>query len=162
MPSTRLSAPVPLVDPRGPRLGAALTTLVLAAALATGWVWLLALQAVVFALGAAGRSPYGVLYARLVRPRLGPPAELEDIRPLRFAQAVGLVFTTVALVGLAESTGLVTLVATAFALAAAFLNAAFGVCLGCEAYLLLRRSAPIARTVPNPRAATPTRTEVTA
>jgi hypothetical protein len=149
-----------LVDPRGPRLGAALTTLVLVAVLATGWAWLLALQAVVFALGATGRSPYGVLYARLVRPRLGPPAELEDTRPLRFAQAVGLVFTTVALVGLAESTGLVTLVATAFALAAAFLNAAFGVCLGCEAYLLLRRSTPIARTVPNPRAATPTRTEV--
>jgi hypothetical protein len=167
MPSTRLSRPASLVDPRGPRLGAALTTLVLAAALATGWVWLLVLQAVVFALGAAGRSPYGVLYARLVRPRLGPPAELEDTRPLRFAQAVGLVFTTVALVGLAMSTtglssGLVTLVATAFALAAAFLNAAFGVCLGCEAYLLLRRSNPIARTVPNPRAATPTRTEVPA
>ena len=132
----------------------------MAAALATGWVWLLALQAVVFALGAAGRSPYGALYARLVRPRLGPPAELEDTRPLRFAQAIGLLFTTVALVGLADSTGLVTLVATAFALAAAFLNAAFGVCLGCEAYLLLRRSNPIARTVPNPRAATPTRTEV--
>jgi len=160
MPSTRLSLPASLVDPRGPRLGAALTTLVLAAALATGWVWLLVLQAVVFALGAVGRSPYGLLYARLVRPRLGPPAELEDTRPLRFAQAVGLVFTTVALIGLAAPTGVVTLVATAFALAAAFLNAAFGVCLGCEAYLLLRRSNPIARTVPNPRAATPTRTEV--
>ncbi len=162
MPSTRLSLPASLVDPRGPRLGAALTTLVLAAALATGWVWLLVLQTVVFALGAVGRSPYGLLYARLVRPRLGPPAELEDTRPLRFAQAVGLVFTAVALIGLAAPTGLVTLVATAFALAAAFLNAAFGVCLGCEAYLLLRRSNPIARTVPNPRAATPTRTEVPA
>ena len=159
MPSRHPLVPA-LVDPRGPRLGAALTTLVLTAALGTGWAWLLVLQVVVFALGAAGRSPYGVLYARLVRPRLGPPAELEDTRPLRFAQAVGLVFTAVALAGLAESTGLVTLVATAFALAAAFLNAAFGVCLGCEAYLLLRRSSPIARTVPNPRAATPTRTEV--
>jgi len=162
MPSRHPSVPA-LVDPRGPRLGAALTTLVLAVALATGWAWLLVLQAVVFALGAADRSPYGVLYARLVRPRLGPPAELEDTRPLRFAQAVGLLFTAVALVGLAAPTGVVTLVATAFALAAAFLNAAFSVCLGYEAYLLLRRatsSAPIARTVPNPRAATPTRTEV--
>jgi hypothetical protein len=162
MPSRHPSVPA-LVDPRGPRLGAALTTFVLAAALATGRVWLLVLQAVVFALGAAGRSPYGVLYARLVRPRLGPPAELEDTRPLRFAQAVGLAFTAVALVVLAAPTGVVTLVATAFALAAAFLNAAFGVCLGCEACLLLRRvtsSPPIARTVPNPRAATPTRTEV--
>lgn len=161
MPSRHPFAPA-LVDPRGPRLGAALTTLVLAAALATGWAWLLVLQVVVFALGAAGRSPHGVLYARLVRPRLGPPAELEDTRPLRFAQAVGLVFTAVALAGLAEPTGLVTPVATAFALAAAFVNAAFGVCLGCEAYLLLRRSNPIARTVPNPRAARPTATEVAA
>lgn len=166
MPSTRLSALTPtpsLVDPRGPRVGAALTTLVLAAALATGSAWLLAAQAVVFALGVAGRSPYGLVYARLVRPRLGPPAELEDTRPLRFAQAVGLVFTTIALVGLAESTGLVTLVATAAALAAAFVNAAFGVCLGCEAYLLLRRlisGTAIARTVPNPRTTTHTRTEV--
>ena len=138
---------------------------ILAALAPLWWVWpspeaLLVLQAVVFALGAAGRSPYGVLYARLVRPRLGPPPELEDTRPLRFAQAVGLAFALVAVAGLALPTSVVTLVATAFALAAAFLNAAFGVCLGCEAYLLLRRSSPIARTVPNPRAATPTRTEV--
>jgi hypothetical protein len=146
-----------LVDPRGPRFGAAVTTVVLAVALLTGSVWLLALQAVVFALGAAGRSPYGVIYARLVRPRLAPPAELEDTRPLRFAQAVGLAFTVVALVGLALP--VVTVVFTAFALAAAFLNAAFGVCLGCEVYLLLRRSNPIVRTVPTDRSATP-RTEV--
>ncbi len=159
MPSS--ATPV-LVDPRGPRAGAALTTVVLAVAIATGWSWLLVGQAVVFALGAAGRSPYGVLYARLVRPRLGVPAELEDSRPLRFAQAVGLAFSLVALAALALPGGAVTLVATAAALAAAFLNAAFGVCLGCEAYLLLRRSTPIVRTVPNPRAAIPTRSEVPA
>ena len=150
-----------LVDPRGPRFGAAVTTVVLAAALVTGSVWLLALQAVVFAFGAAGRSPYGVVYARLVRPRLGPPAELEDTRPLRFAQAVGLGFTAVALAGLALPTAAVTLLATAAARAAAFLNAAFGICLGCEVYLLLRRSNPITRTVPLDRSATP-RTEVPA
>ncbi|MEO7980435.1 MAG: DUF4395 domain-containing protein [Sporichthyaceae bacterium] len=157
MPSSALPS---LVDPRGPRVGAALTTLVLAVALATGWSWLLVAQAAVFALGVAGRSPYGVAYGRLVRPRLAPPAELEDARPLRFAQTVGLLFTLVALAGLALPTAGVTLVATAAALAAAFLNAAFGVCLGCEAYLLLRRSNPIARTVPNPRAATAIRSEV--
>ena len=105
--------------------------------------WLLALQAIVFALGAAGRPPYGVLYARLVRPRLGPPAELEDTRPLRFAQAVGLVFALVALAGLALSTSAVTALFTAAALAAAFLNAAFGICLGCEVYLC--SAAPPAR-----------------
>src|SRR5690349_341182 len=154
-----------LVDPRGPRVGAAVTTVVLAVALAVGGATLavlLAVQLVAFALGTAGRSPYGVIYARLVRPRLAAPVELEDTRPVRFAQAVGLVFAVVALAGVLASSAVVTVVATAFALAAAFLNAVFGVCLGCEAYLLLRRatsSAPIARTVPNPRT-TPTRTEV--
>jgi hypothetical protein len=149
-----------LVDPRGPRFVAAVTTAVLAVALLTGWAWLLAAQAVVFALGVAGRSPYGLLFARLVRPRLGPPTELEDTRPVRFAQTVGLVFTLVALAGLALPTGVVTLVATAGALGAALLNAAFGVCLGCEAYLLLRRSSPIVHTVPVEGRPTVSRTEV--
>ncbi|MDQ1600776.1 MAG: hypothetical protein QOD68_2250, partial [Actinomycetota bacterium] len=58
--------PASLVDPRGPRFGAAVTTVVLAAALVTGSGYLLALQAIVFALGAAGRPPYGVIYGRLV------------------------------------------------------------------------------------------------
>jgi hypothetical protein len=154
--------PTSLVDPRGPRFGAAVTAVVLAVALVTGSAYLLALQAIVFALGAAGRPPYGVVYARLVRPLLGPPAELEDTRPLRFAQAVGLVFTLVALAGLTLSTSVVTGVATAAALAAAFLNAAFGICLGCEVYLVLRRATsntPFARTVPNDRTTHP-RTEV--
>jgi Domain of unknown function (DUF4395) len=150
-----------LVDPRGPRFAAGVTTVVLAVVLLTGSVWLLAAQAVVFALGAAGRSPYGVLYARLVRPRLGPPAELEDTRPIRFAQAVGLAFAVVALAGLALP--FVTVVATSAALAAAFLNAAFGICLGCEIYLLACRATShgIVRTVPNDRTAHP-RTEVAA
>lgn len=128
------------VDPRGPRLAAAITTTVLAAVLLTGSVWLLAAQAAVFALGAAHRSPYAVVFRRLVRPRLGPPAELEDPRPLRFAQVVGLAFTLVALAGAALSLPALTVVATAAALGAAFLNAAFGVCLGCEGYLVLRRT----------------------
>lgn len=130
-----------MIDPRGPRLAAALTTVVLAAVLLTGSGWLLAAQAVVFALGAAGRSPYGLLYARLVRPRLGPPAELEDARPPRFAQGVGLVFALVGLLGAAVSPVLF-LAATAAALAAAFLNAAFGFCLGCELYLTVKKLTP--------------------
>lgn len=135
----RSLAPAPArVDPRGPRVAAGLTTLVLAAALVTGSLWVLAAQAVVFALGAAGRSPYTWVYRTLVRPRLGPPAELEDTRPLRFAQVVGLAFTLVALAG--AGLPAVTAVATALALGAAFLNAAFGVCLGCEAYLLIQRA----------------------
>ncbi len=123
------------VDPRGPRLGAGVTTAVLAVVLVTGAWPLLALQAGVFALGAAGRSPYGPLW-RAVRRALGlaPPAALEDARPLRTAQAVGLVFALVALVGVGTP---VFAVAVSAALVAAFLNAAFGLCLGCELHLFL-------------------------
>jgi len=140
-----------LLDPRGARFGAAVTTVVLALVLLT---WdspvsfaLLALQTVVFAIGATAgprRQPYGWLYARLLRPRLGPPRELEDPRPPRFAQAVGLTFTGAAIVAVLAGLPLVGLVLTAGALIAAALNAVFGLCLGCEMYLgivrLRRRS----------------------
>ena len=150
----------PAVDPRGPRLAAALTSLVLAAALLTGSVWLLVTQAVVFALGAAHRSPYAVVFRRLARPRLGPPAHFEDPRPLRFAQVVGLLFILVALVGAAIGWPVLAATATAAALAAAFLNAAFGICLGCEVYLLLRRSPLAGKTARS--SSTTIRTEVPA
>ncbi|HWG92911.1 MAG TPA: DUF4395 domain-containing protein [Mycobacteriales bacterium] len=128
-----------MIDPRGPRSAAAVTTLVLAVVLVTGSGWLLAAQAVVFALGTAGRNPYGVLYRRFVRPRLGPPSELEDPRPVRFAQGVGLVFALVGTAGAALGLDAVLLTATAFALGAAFLNAAFAYCLGCQVYLTLKK-----------------------
>ncbi|MER6032869.1 DUF4395 domain-containing protein [Streptomyces sp. NPDC101169] len=130
------------IDARGPRFGAAVTTVVLAAALITRNPWVLAWQTAVFALGAAGgvgRSPYGVLFRRLVRPRLGPPTEFEAPEPPRFAQAVGLLFAGLGLVGLTVGPAWLGLGATGAALAAAFLNAAFGHCLGCEMYLLLKR-----------------------
>ncbi len=140
-----LSAPLPaaaVVDPRGPRFAATLTSVVLAAVLITSSGWLLAAQAVVFALGAfagLGRSPYGWLFRTLVRPRLQPPTELEAAAPPRFAQGVGLGFAVVGTLGYLTGTGWLGMAATGLALAAAFLNAAFGYCLGCEMYLLLRR-----------------------
>ncbi|MGC0333627.1 hypothetical protein RKD23_006617 [Streptomyces sp. SAI-170] len=130
------------IDVRGPRFGAAVTAVVLAAVLVTGSAWLLAWQTLAFALGAAGgvgRSPYGWVFRRLVRPRLGPPTDFEAPEPPRFAQAVGLVFAGVGLAGYAAGVEWLGLTATGAALAAAFLNAAFGYCLGCEMYLLLRR-----------------------
>ncbi|WP_431677647.1 DUF4395 domain-containing protein [Kitasatospora sp. KL5] len=130
------------IDPRGPRFAAALTSVVLAAALVTGSGALLAVQTAVFAVGAlAGvqHSPYGFVYRILVRPRLGPPRELEDARPPRFAQGVGLAFALAGTAGFLSGADWLGLAATGLALAAAFLNAAFGYCLGCEAYLLLRR-----------------------
>jgi hypothetical protein len=130
------------VDPRGPRFGAAMTTVVLALVLVTGSGSLLAAQAVVFAVGAfAGLrfAPYGLIYRWLVRPRLGPPADVEAEAPPRFAQGVGLVFAGIGTVGYLTGVTALGIVATSMALAAAFLNAAFGLCLGCEVYLLARR-----------------------
>jgi hypothetical protein len=130
------------IDTRGPRFGAAVTTVVLAVTLITGSVWLLAWQTLAFALGAAGgvtRSPYGWVFRKAVRPRLGPPTEFESPEPPRFAQAVGLAFAAVGLIGWIAGPAWLGSAATACALGAAFLNAAFGYCLGCEMYLVVRR-----------------------
>ncbi|MER6132929.1 DUF4395 domain-containing protein [Streptomyces sp. NPDC001815] len=132
------------IDVRGPRFGAAVTTVVLAVVLITGSAWLLAWQTLAFVLGAAGgvgRSPYGLLFRRFVRPRIGPPTEFESPEPPRFAQGVGLAFAVVGLLGYAVGPEWLGLAATGAALAAAFLNAVFGYCLGCEMYLLVRRVA---------------------
>ncbi|MGP3981727.1 DUF4395 domain-containing protein [Streptomyces sp. KR80] len=131
------------IDVRGPRFGAAVTTVVLAAVLISGSEWLLAWQALCFALGTVagvGRSPYGWLFRAVVRPRLGPPTEFEDPAPPRFAQGVGLCFALLGLVGYVVGPEWLGMAATGCALAAAFLNAAFAYCLGCEMYLLLRRT----------------------
>ena len=135
------------IDPRGARFAAGLTTLVLAAVLLTApgplATGLLAAQAAVFAIGAGlgvQRTPYAALFRSLVRPRLAPTREWEDAAPPRFAQAVGLGFAVVGLVALLAGVTTVGLLAVGLALAAAFLNAAFGFCLGCEAYLLLKRA----------------------
>ncbi|MFD4623195.1 DUF4395 domain-containing protein [Streptomyces sp. NPDC058475] len=130
------------IDVRGPRFGAAVTTVALAVVLITGSPWLLAWQTLAFALGAAGgvtRSPYGWLFRKAVRPRLGPPKDFEAPEPPQFAQAVGLVFAVVGLIGYTAGPQWLGLAATGCALAAAFLNAAFGYCLGCELYLVVRR-----------------------
>ncbi|WIX81079.1 DUF4395 domain-containing protein [Amycolatopsis carbonis] len=135
----------PAVDPRGPRFAAIITTIVLAVVLVTQWWPLLALQTVVFAIGAfigLKPAPYSVLYRALVAPRLGPPTEREDAAPLRFAQAVGFVFALVGTIGFVAGVTPLGIVATAFALFAAFLNGAFNFCLGCEMFLLIKRFSP--------------------
>jgi hypothetical protein len=142
------------IDPRGPQFNAMLTSVVLALTLITApdtvGIVLLGIQTVLFATAVAlgvQRTPAAFLFKRLVRPRLGAPAHLEDPQPPRFAQGVGLVFALVGLVGYLSGATLLGAIATGFALAAALLNAVFGFCLGCEMYLLLRRIAP-ARTSP--------------
>ncbi|MEU4820405.1 DUF4395 domain-containing protein [Actinomadura sp. NPDC023710] len=130
------------VDPRGPRFGASVTTAVLVVVLVTGSWALLAAQAVVFAIATflgLRYAPYGLVFKVLIRPRLAPPRELEDEAPPRFAQGVGFGFALLGTVGYATGTSWLGIGATALALAAAFLNAAFGFCLGCEMYPLFRR-----------------------
>jgi hypothetical protein len=104
---------------------------------------LLVIQTVAFALGSLvglNAQPYGAVYRRYVRPRLAKATELEDPRPPRFAQTVGLVFAVAGLAGLLWAPVLFY-VAVGFALVAALLNAVFDFCLGCEVYLLGRRVA---------------------
>jgi Domain of unknown function (DUF4395) len=134
------------IDPRGPRVAATLTSVVLALALVTPvavTVVLLVGQAAVFAVGSTRgvqHTPYALVFRGLVRPRLGAPGGLEDPRPPRFAQGLGLGFVGVALVSLLAGLTTVGLVAVGLALVAALLNAVFGLCLGCELYVILRRA----------------------
>ena len=142
---------VDLVDVRGPRFAAWVTTTVLVAVLLVSILSipaalvLLAGQTAVFALGAAlgpRRSPYGRLYAALVAPRQGPVTEREPVAPLRFAQAVGFVLAAAGLASYLLGAPTIAVVFVAFALFAALLNAAFGICLGCRLYPLALRIRP--------------------
>ncbi|WP_329089609.1 DUF4395 domain-containing protein [Streptosporangium sp. NBC_01469] len=130
------------VDSRALRFTAAVTTVMLALVLVTDSAWLLAAQAVAFALGVLGLSPYGMIFKGIVK---SPPKELEDAAPPRFAQGVGLAFALVGLVGYVAQITPLALGAVAVALFAAFLNAVFGFCLGCEMFLIIRRLLPAAR-----------------
>ncbi|MDP7733930.1 DUF4395 domain-containing protein [Mycobacterium paragordonae] len=143
-----MSSDISQVDVRGPRFAAWITTTVLVVTLAVSVIScpaaavILAAQAVVFAISAVRgprNSPYGLLFAKLVAPRLSPVSEREPVAPLKFAQLVGLIFAVIGVLGFAAGLQLVGVVATAFALFAAFLNAAFGICLGCQIYPLVAR-----------------------
>jgi hypothetical protein len=136
------------VDVRGPRFAAWVTTGVLALTIVVsgfspiGAAVILGVQAVVFAIGAARgprRHPYGLVFATFVAPRLGPVTEREPVPPLKFAQMVGFVFAFIGVVGFAVGVPLLGPIATGLALVAAFLNAAFGICLGCQLYPLIAR-----------------------
>ncbi len=137
------SKSVPLIDARGPRYSAALTTIVLSAALITesnliiGFQFAAFLSAVLFGLR---RSIYGLLYRNLIQPRLSGPVPSEYESAPRFAQLIGALFALTALIGGLAGNSALFLIATGFALSAAFLNAAFGFCLGCQIYLRLVRA----------------------
>ena len=138
-----LKATPVIIDARGPRFGAVITSIVLATALATNNVWVIVAQAIVFAIGAIKGpqfTPYAFVFKNFVKPRLKKAGTTEDVRPPQFAQTVGLLFALTAAAGSFAGLDAVFTIAVAFALAAAFLNAAFNFCLGCEIYLLLLRA----------------------
>ncbi len=130
------------IDARGPRFGAVITTTVLAIALVTQNKWVILAQALVFAIGAIRGpqfTPYGLIFKNFIKPRLSQPGPTEDVRPPKFAQTVGLLFALVGTIAAFTGADLVFTIAVGAALGAAFLNAAFNYCLGCEMYLLLVR-----------------------
>jgi hypothetical protein len=130
------------IDARGPRYAAAITTTVLALALITESNYLIGFQFAVFlsaVLFGLRRSIYGFVYRNLIQPRLSGPIPSENEAAPRFAQLIGALFAFVALLGGVNGNTEVFLTATSFALVAAFFNAAFGFCLGCQMYLLLIR-----------------------
>lgn len=138
------------IDPRGPRFGAAITATLLAvtvflaldastkdAAFALLWV-----VTALFAVGAifgVSNHPYAWIFKTVVRPRLSAPKELEDATPPRFAQGVGLFVALVGVVLHLAGVELGLVIAAAAAFFAAFLNAAFNYCLGCQIFLGLKR-----------------------
>ena len=143
------------VDVRGPRFVAWITTAVLVVSLIVSGVStpvaaaILGVQAIVFAIGATAgprRHPYGLVFAKLIAPRLGPVREREPVAPLKFAQLVGFFFAALAVAGFASGASLLGVIATGAALVAAFLNAAFGICLGCQLYPLVVRLRPATGT----------------
>jgi Domain of unknown function (DUF4395) len=130
-----------MVDPRGPRFTAGLTSVTLSAVLLSGSWPLLAGQALLFGLCAlvgVQANPYGMVYRSFIHRHLPVTTEREDAAPLRFAQGVGFVFTTVGVVGYLTSLTWLGIGMTAAALLAALLNAAFGLCLGCELFLAIQ------------------------
>lgn len=144
------------IDPRGPRFTATvtavllLTTVVLAvgSAVVAAWILLTAISLVFAWSAVAGirRNPFSLIFRSLVRPRLRPPTELEDPRPPTFAQAVGFAVTIAGVILGAFGVAAAVPIAAGAAFIAAFLNAAFGYCLGCQLYLLLVRARVIPRT----------------
>jgi hypothetical protein len=134
------------VDPRGPRFGAAITSVLSLIAFYLSLTNQSLAYAMLVALGvfftwslvSPSTHPYGWSFAKFIRPKLAAPKELEDPRPLRFAQQVGLAFALLGIIGGIFSAPLIA-VSAAFIFLAAFLNAVFGLCLGCQLYLLIRR-----------------------
>ena len=125
-----------VIDERAPRANQAVVGALSLVAVGAGWWWLAALLALQLALGLTLGRRFClacVAYFELIQPRLGE-GRLEDARPPRFANVVGLVVLSAT--ALAGSAGLSTLATILGLLVAvlALLAAATGFCAGCTAY----------------------------
>ncbi len=143
------------IDPRGPRFGATITAVLLlvdvfiSIPLATapinveapGYVLLVVLSAIFLwgAVGGVQQSPYGLFFAKFIRPRLKAPTFVESPAGPTFSQAVGFIVTITGVLLYLAGIPAAVPVAAAFAFVAAFLNSVFGYCLGCEIYLLFAK-----------------------
>lgn len=147
MPTGRNPAPI---DPRGPRFNQAVLSVGLLAAFLFDVRWAVPSFGVCLALGAAFGPSYGPFlrfYAKLVRPRLAAPKELEDPRPPRFAASVGTAFLAAASIAFAAGGSMLGWLLALLVAALAGLAAITEICVGCEIYLavaplLHRRSEP--------------------
>lgn len=164
MPDTSARTAPARIDPRGPRFTAGVTAVLMLAVVLLGLTaptaplperlvqpgfLLLTALSILFAWGAAAgvaRHPFGIVFRSVIRPRLRPPAEFENAAPPRFAQGVGLVVTGIGVLLHLLGVPYAVPVAGAAAFIAAFLNSAFGYCLGCELYLLLVRAGVLGRS----------------
>ena len=139
MAGTRSPSPI---DPRGPRFNQAVVTALLLGAFVVGQPLVVPAVAAVLLAGAVlgpRWGPFLVVYSRLIRPRLGPPAELEDPRPPRFAAAVGGVVLSAATAAFVAGFGVVGWTLTLVVAVLAGLAAATGICVGCEIWLFTAR-----------------------
>ena len=127
-----------VIDSRAPRANQVVVGLVSLLAVVTGWWPLLALLALQLAIGLRFGRQYCLpclAYFELIQPRFGE-GELEDSRPPRFANKVGLVFLTAASVAYVAGFAVVGLALGAIVAALALLAATTGFCVGCWMYKL--------------------------
>ncbi len=159
--STSSTGPHSGIDPRSPRFGAGITAVLLLVVIVLGFFGasssatatigervtdpafvLLAIVSALFLWGAVAgirRHPYGAIFRALIRPRLAPPAELEDPKPPTFAQLVGFVVTALGILLTVVGVPYAVVIFASLAFIAAFLNSVFGYCIGCQMYLLIAR-----------------------
>ena len=138
-----------VINEKAARTVAAVVALTGLIALATGAHWLLIPLAYGFwarVLTGPTLSPLAQLASKVIAPRLGEPREVAG-PPKRFAQGMGAAMTTLGVLALALGWGSVVTVLLALLVAAATLESAFALCIGCQVFAGLMRAGILPETV---------------